>query len=89
MVPMPNDIAIRWTVPVSPETDRAVRAHLEARGMNAAELARFVEEAVQRRLLDESVAEARKGFADLAPEEVERLVEEAVASVREDARRAR
>lgn len=89
MEAMPSDTAIRWTVPVSRETDRAVRAHLEARGLDAAELGRFVEEAVKWRLVDEAVAAARAGFDDLSPEAVEQLVNDAVTSVRGDGRRAR
>ena len=81
---MPRTPAIRWSVPVSRETDRAVRAHLQGRGLGPNALAHFVEEAVKWRLLDESLGQARAGFADLPPAELDRLVEEAVAAARQD-----
>ena len=79
---MPDDIT-RWTVSVSKQTDIAVRSHLAQRGMKKGDLPRFIEEAVRWRVLEQSVAEARHGFADLSPEEVEVLADEAVAATRQ------
>lgn len=84
---MPDD-NIRWTVSVSRETDIAVRTFLAPRGMKKGDLSKFIEEAVKWRVLDQTVAEARGGFADLSPEALEALVDEAVTvtrSVRETA----
>ena len=78
---MPDDNT-RWTVSVSKQTDIAVRSHLAQRGMKKGDLSRFIEEAVRWRVLEQGVAEARRGFADLPPEEVEALIEEAVAATR-------
>lgn len=44
---------------------------------------RWIEDAVSWRVLDQATAEARAGFADLAPHEIEALADEAVASVRQ------
>lgn len=79
---MPDDATTRWTVSVSKETDAAVRDFLAERGMEDGDLSKFVEEAVKWRVFDRALAEARRGFADLSPEEGEALVEEALAAVR-------
>ena len=58
---MPGDETTRWTVTVSKETDIAVRSLLVQRGMKKGDLSRFIEDAVRWRVLDQSIAEARKG----------------------------
>lgn len=72
----------RWTVSVSSEIDATVRAHLSRRGMGEGDLGRFVEDAVQWRIFDQTIAEARSGFEDLAGEELDALVNEALADAR-------
>ena len=80
---MPDAVAPpRWTVAVARDTDIAVRSFLAQRGMKKGDLSRFIEDAVKWRVLDQTMAEARTGFADLPPEAVEDLVDEAVISVR-------
>ena len=81
---MPNEIATSWTIPVSPATDRTVREHLAVRGQGPDDLARFVEDAVKWRVLDQTMAEARAAFADLAPDELDRLLTEAIDAARKD-----
>ena len=79
---MPDDATTtRWTVSVSRDTAIAVRSFLAQRGMKKGDLSRFIEDAVKWRVLDQTMAEARTGFADLAPEVVEDLVDEAVTAV--------
>ena len=85
---MPDDTTARWTVSVSRDTDTAVRSalarHAEKRGgMKKGDLSRFIEDAVRWRMLDQSMAEARAGFAHLPPDAVEALADEAVAAVRQ------
>lgn len=77
------DGATRWTVSVSKDTDMAVRGFLARRGLKKGDLSKLIEEAVRWRVLDRTVAEARGKFADLPPEEVEALIDEAVAAARE------
>lgn len=79
---MPDDVT-RWTVSVSKETDIAVRTFLAQRGMKKGDLSKFIEEAVKWRVLDQTAAEARAKFADMAPDEVEALVDEAVNAARQ------
>ena len=78
---MPDDMT-RWTVSVSKETDIAVRSFLARRGMKKGDLSKFIEDAVRWRVLDQTVAEARGKFADMPPEELDALIEEAVAETR-------
>ena len=78
---MPNDM-IRWTVSVSKDTDIAVRSYLAQRGMKKGDLSKFIEDAVKWRVLDRTIAEVRGKFADLPPEQLESLIDEAVAATR-------
>jgi hypothetical protein len=63
---------------VSRDTDIAVRSFLAQRGMKKGDLSKFIEEAVKWRVLDQTVAEARGKFADMPPQELEAVIEEAV-----------
>jgi len=82
---MPDDTT-RWTVSVSKETDIAVRSFLAQRGLKKGDLSKFIEEAVKWRVLDQTMAEARGKFADLPAEDVEAIVDEAVAAGRKTKR---
>jgi Ribbon-helix-helix domain len=79
---MPDDTTTRWTVSVSRDTDISVRSFLAQRGMKKGDLSKFIEEAVKWRVFDQTLAEARSKFADLPPEELEALIDEAVAATR-------
>jgi hypothetical protein len=72
----------RWTVKVSKDTDIIVRSFLAQRGLKKGDLSKFIEEAVKWRVLDQTIAETRSKFADLSPEELEGVIEEAVAGSR-------
>jgi hypothetical protein len=74
--------ATRWTVNVASETDIEVRTYLAQRGMKKGDLSRFIEDAVKWRLLDLTLSQARSGFEDLSPEEMDLLINEAVADAR-------
>lgn len=80
---MPDDTTTRWTVSVSRDTDIAVRSFLAQRGMKKGDLSKFIEDAVKWRVLDQTMAEARTGFADMSSETVEALADEAVTAVRQ------
>jgi len=79
-----NDMT-RWTVSVSKNTDIAVRSFLAQRGMKKGDLSRFIEEAVKWRVLDQTIMEARSKFEDIAPDELDALIGEAVAAARQPA----
>ena len=78
-----SDATIRWTVSVSKKTDIAVRSFLAQRGMKKGDLSKFIEDAVKWRVLDQTLAEAREKFADLPPDSLETLIDEAVATARQ------
>jgi hypothetical protein len=67
---------------VSRTTDVAVRTFLAQRGMKKGDLSKFIEDAVKWRVLDQTMAEARAKFADMPPEALEALIDEAVTATR-------
>jgi len=77
---MPNDTTTRWTVSVSKDTDISVRSFLAQRGMKKGDLSKFIEDAVKWRVLEQTMAEARATFSDLAPETLDALIQEAVSA---------
>ena len=79
---MSSNTTTRWTVSVSKETDISVRNFLDQRGMKQGDLSKFIEDAVKWRVFDQTMAEARSKFADLPPEALDSLLEEAVAAAR-------
>jgi hypothetical protein len=76
------DNPVRWTVRVSKETDVAVRTFLAQRGMKKGDLAKFVEEAVRWRLLDQTVAETKARNASASAADIDAAIDEALAAVR-------
>lgn len=72
----------RWTVTVSKDTDIAVRSLLARRGLKKGDLSKFIEDAVRRRVFDQTLAETRAEFADLAPDALQELIDEATEAVR-------
>ncbi len=73
----------RWTVSVSKDTDIAVRSFLAQRGLKKGDLSKFIEEAVKWRVLDQTMAEARRKFADLSPDDLQALLDEAATAARQ------
>jgi len=84
---MPDDIT-RWRVSVSRETDTTVRSFLAERGMKKGDLSKFIEAAVRWRVLEQTMADARGRFADLAPDALDALIDEAVTAVRHNTKSA-
>lgn len=74
----------RWTVTVSRETDISLRSFLAQRGLKKGDISKFIEEAVKWRVLDQTIAEARSKFADLPPDKLQALIEEATGQVRKE-----
>ncbi|MFA5963498.1 MAG: ribbon-helix-helix domain-containing protein [Sphingomonas sp.] len=76
-----SDLA-RWSLKVSRDTDIALRTLLATRGGRKGDLSRFVEEAVNREVMRETIKEIQARNHDLGADEVERLIEEEVGEVR-------
>jgi hypothetical protein len=72
----------RWSLKVSRETDVALRTLLASRGGKKGDLSRFVEEAVNREVLRETIRDIQARNADADPKELERLIEDEVNAVR-------
>jgi hypothetical protein len=73
---------IRWTVKVSPETDRSLRSFLGQHGMKKGDLSKFIERAVQKEILTQTAADVKAGNVDLLEDEMAALIDEAVTAVR-------
>ena len=76
------DQPVRWTVRVSRDTDIAVRMFLAQRGMKKGDLARFIEEAVRWRVLDQTVAQTKARNAKARIADIETAINEALRTVR-------
>jgi hypothetical protein len=75
---------IRWTVKVSPETDRSLRSYLGQHGMKKGDLSKFIERAVQKEILTQTAVEVKERNADLTASQLQALIDEAVAAVRNE-----
>jgi hypothetical protein len=73
---------VRWNLKVSRETDLSLRTFLGARGMKKGDLSKFVEEAVRRMIFGLTVQEIKARNANANPEELQKLIDEAVSQVR-------
>jgi len=72
----------RWSLKVSRETDIALRTLLATRGGKKGDLSRFVEEAVNREVLRETIRDVQARNADIDPDELDRLVDEELDAIR-------
>lgn len=71
---------VRWSIVVPEETDRALRSYLARRGTRKGDISRFVEEAVEARLFDLSVEDAKSRNRQFAQEDILRVIDDAVAA---------
>jgi len=78
--------AVRWNIKVSRETDLTLRTFLGAKGMKKGDLSKFIEEAVRWRVFHRIVQDIRARNAGAAPDELQRIVDEAVNEVRAERR---
>ena len=72
----------RWSLKVSRGTDLALRKLLASRGGRKGDLSRFVEEAVNREVLRETMRDVQARNADADPAEIETMVAEELALLR-------
>ena len=78
--------AVRWSIKVSKDTDLTLRTFLGSQGMKKGDLSKFIEDAVRRRVLQRTVQDIRARNADTNPDEIQRIVDEAVSEVRAERR---
>ncbi len=55
---------------------------LGAKGMRKGDISKFIEEAVRWRIFHQTVREAREAFANVPPDELQKMIDEAVEDVR-------
>jgi len=72
----------RWSLKVSRDTDIALRTLLASRGGKKGDLSRFVEDAVNREVLRETIRDIQARNADADPAELEQLIGEEVSAAR-------
>ncbi len=81
-----EELAVRWSLKISKETDLSLRTFLGTQGMKKGDLSKFVEDAVNRRLLQCTIQDIWERNADADPDEVQRIVDEVVNEVRAERR---
>ena len=74
--------AVRWNIKVSRGTDLTLRTFLGAQGAKKGDLSKFIEEAVRWHVFHRTVQDIREHNADTHPEELRRIIDEAVSEVR-------
>ena len=72
----------RWTLSIPDETDRTVRTYLARTGLKKGDLSRFVDQAVRRQVFALIVKDIKERNADADPDELDKLIEEAVERAR-------
>lgn len=78
--------AVRWSIKVSKDTDLTLRTFLGAQGAKKGDLSKFIEDAVRRRVLQCTIEDIRARNTDADPDEIQRIVDEAVSEVRSERR---
>ncbi len=73
---------VRLTITWSKEADHALRSFLGAQGMKKGDISKFIEQAVRWRIFHQTVHEAREAFADVSPDELQKMIDEATEDAR-------
>ncbi|HXV61696.1 MAG TPA: ribbon-helix-helix domain-containing protein [Vicinamibacteria bacterium] len=74
----------RWNLSIPDETDRAVRSYLARKGLKKGDLSDFVNDAVRREVFDRVVRDIKERNAEANPDELMKLIDEAVEWARAD-----
>jgi hypothetical protein len=77
---------VRWSLKVSKDTDLNLRTFLGTRGMKKGDLSKFIEEAVDWRVFQCTIQDIWARNADADPDEIQRIVDEAVSELRAERR---
>ena len=81
-----HEETVRWSLNVSKDTDQSLRTFLGSQGMKKGDLSKFVEDAVNRRVLQCTLQDIWQRNADTDPDEIQRIVDDAVSEVRTERR---
>ena len=77
-----EELAVRWNIKVSKDTDLTLRTYLGAQGGKKGDLSKFIEEAVRWHVFHRTIQDIRERNADTDPDELQRIIDEAVSEVR-------
>jgi len=72
----------RLTITWSKQADLILRSYLGAQGMKKGDISKFIEEAVRWRIFHDTVQEAHAAFAEVPPDELQKIIDEAVEEAR-------
>jgi hypothetical protein len=78
----PNENLTRWTVSVPKEIDTSLRCFLAERGMKKGDISKFIVDAVKWRIFEQTLAEVRSQAAEVPPDELQSIIDEAIDAVR-------
>jgi ribbon-helix-helix protein len=81
-----EELAVRWNIKVSKDTDLTLRTYLGAQGAKKGDLSKFIEEAVRWHVFHCTVQDIRERNADSDPDDLQRMIDEAVSEVRAERR---
>lgn len=71
--------AVRWSIAVSEDTDRSLRTLLASQGLGKkGNISKFVEEAVQRQVFEQTVSKIKKENAHFSETEIQQTVDDAI-----------
>ncbi len=76
------DDLVRWTVKVSKDTDVSLRSFLAQRGMKKGDLSKFIEQAVQKAVFTQTVADVEARNVNISDSEIEASIDDALRQVR-------
>jgi hypothetical protein len=82
MVGVAMSETVRLNIQVSRETDARLRSILGSKGLRNGDRSRFIERAVRAQVFHSDVATMKSRNADDDPEELQAIIDEAVAEVR-------
>jgi hypothetical protein len=86
---VPRPETTRLTITWSKDADFALRTFLGAQGMKKGDISKFIEEAVRWRIFHQTVRDVRAAFADVPPDQLQKMIDETVEEVRAERYRER
>jgi hypothetical protein len=81
---METDSLVRWTVKVSKDTDVSLRSFLAQRGTKKGDLSKFIEQAVQKEVFAQTVADVQARNSKIPLKEIDAAINDALRQVRAD-----
>ncbi len=79
---MGTETLVRWTVKVSKDTDVSLRSFLAQRGTKKGDLSKFIEQAVQKEVFAQTVADVQARNVKKSDKEIDAAINDALRQVR-------